>query len=339
MGAAGHSIAAPVTRPAMPSLLYIARITRFSEELAEELRSSGFHVKAFGPGEITADECWLVMTSEAVLASLQPTNSASAAGTEPGAKGMPPLTEMNAQLGSQARIWQIIERAAPPEPATHRAQPSLVAPTSNGEDRGFIPSEHRRRALTTPQHKSVETSPSLPVLEEKSALTTAIPGISPLPLLTRERSQMEPAQTSVISPAQALPGAGKIRSVFGSVTRKRYNLIWRPMAATAALLFFAVVLLTHRASTLPLTRDEMAGDTDQSTPSDADSKDSITPPTPSSTEAPSAGARQHHSDYDFVAEDFTNHFATQAHGKPSVQNPKLQRNAQNSPNQKRVVVN
>src|ERR1700694_1108269 len=78
VGAAGHSIAAPVTRPDMPSLLYIARITRFSEELAEELRSSGFHVKAFGPGEITADECWLVMTSEAVLASLQPTNSASA---------------------------------------------------------------------------------------------------------------------------------------------------------------------------------------------------------------------------------------------------------------------
>src|ERR1700730_9124041 len=144
----------------MPSLLYIARITRCSEELAEELRSSGFHVMAFGPGEITADECLLVMTSEAVLASLQPTNSASAAGTEPG--GMPPLTEMNAQLGSQARIWQIIKTAAPPEPTTHRAQPSLVAPTvrSKGEDRGFIASEHRRRALTTPQHKSVETSPS-----------------------------------------------------------------------------------------------------------------------------------------------------------------------------------
>src|ERR1700730_16140031 len=143
----------------MPSLLYIARITRCSEELAEELRSSGFHVMAFGPGEITADECLLVMTSEAVLASLQPTNSASAAGTEPGAKGMPPLTEMNAQLGSQARILHNIKPPAPPEPTTNRAQPSLVAPTvrSKGEDRGFIASEHRRRALTTPQHKSVET--------------------------------------------------------------------------------------------------------------------------------------------------------------------------------------
>jgi short-subunit dehydrogenase len=88
----------------MPSLIYIARITRFSDELAEELRSSGFHVKAFGPGEITADDCLLVMTSAAVLASHHPTNSASAAATEPGAKGMPALTEMNAQLGSQADI-------------------------------------------------------------------------------------------------------------------------------------------------------------------------------------------------------------------------------------------
>jgi len=106
----------------MPSLIYIARITGFSDELAEGLRSSGFHVKAFGPGEITADDCWLVMTSEAVLASLHPTNSAPATGTEPGAKRIPPLTEMNAQLGSQADIWHIIKTEAPPGPGTSGAQ-------------------------------------------------------------------------------------------------------------------------------------------------------------------------------------------------------------------------
>jgi hypothetical protein len=281
----------------MPSLIYIARITGFSDDLMEELRSSGLHVKAFGPGEITADDCLLVMTSEAILASLPPTHSASGAGTEPGAKGLPPLREMNAQLGSQADIWPIIKTEAPHEPAASPAQPCLVASAVESD----AEAQPRRRALAAPEHKS--------------------------------------AETSGISPAKDLPRAGKIRSVFGSVTRKRYNLIWRPIAAAAALLFFALILLTHRASTPRWTRNEMAGDTNQSTPSDRGAKDSGAPPTLSSTEAASAGARQHHSAYDFVAEDFTNHFATQGHGKPSVPNPEFKRNAQGSPNRKRIVVN
>jgi hypothetical protein len=55
----------------MPSLIYITRIQPLSAELAKALESSGVHVKSFGPGEITADECVLVMTSEAVSAGLQ----------------------------------------------------------------------------------------------------------------------------------------------------------------------------------------------------------------------------------------------------------------------------
>ena len=55
----------------MPSLIYITRIQPLSAELAQALESSGSHVKSFGPGEITADECILVMTSEAVLAGLR----------------------------------------------------------------------------------------------------------------------------------------------------------------------------------------------------------------------------------------------------------------------------
>ena len=43
----------------MPSLVYIARITRSSEELAQGLQSAGLHVKSFAPGEITGDECLL----------------------------------------------------------------------------------------------------------------------------------------------------------------------------------------------------------------------------------------------------------------------------------------
>jgi hypothetical protein len=46
----------------MPSLIYITRIRPLSAELAQALESAGSHIKSFGPGEITADECILVMT-------------------------------------------------------------------------------------------------------------------------------------------------------------------------------------------------------------------------------------------------------------------------------------
>jgi hypothetical protein len=176
----------------------------------------------------------------------------------------------------------------------------------------------------------------LPAFEEKSSLTVAIPGVSALPLLGQERPRTESAETCVLSPVKALPRArgGKIRAVFGWVPGKRDHLIWRPIAAAAALLFLALVLLTHRACTLRSTTDEMARDTDQSTRSAAESKNSLTSPPLSSAAAAPAGARQH-----LVAEDFTNHFATQAHRKPSVQNPEPKRNAQGSLNRKRVVVN
>ena len=54
----------------MPSLIYIARIKRSSDELIQGLQAAGFHVESFKPGEITADECLLVMTSEAVDAKI-----------------------------------------------------------------------------------------------------------------------------------------------------------------------------------------------------------------------------------------------------------------------------
>ena len=59
----------------MPSFVYVARVAHLSEKQAEDLRSAGFHVKAFGPGEITADDCLLVMTSEALLAGPYQTDS------------------------------------------------------------------------------------------------------------------------------------------------------------------------------------------------------------------------------------------------------------------------
>ena len=71
----------------MPSLVYITRIHPPSVEAARVLESSGFHVKSFDPGEITADECVLVMTSEAVLAGLQ----------------LAAITRAEARLGKQSR--------------------------------------------------------------------------------------------------------------------------------------------------------------------------------------------------------------------------------------------
>src|ERR1700693_6153317 len=59
----------------MPSLVYIARILNFSEELTERLKAAGFQVSSFGPGRITAGECLLVMTPEAAAAGLKPANS------------------------------------------------------------------------------------------------------------------------------------------------------------------------------------------------------------------------------------------------------------------------
>ena len=50
----------------MPSLIYITRVRPLSAQLARDFEAAGFHVKSFAPGEITADECLLVMTADAV---------------------------------------------------------------------------------------------------------------------------------------------------------------------------------------------------------------------------------------------------------------------------------
>jgi hypothetical protein len=101
----------------MPSSIYIARITRCSEELAKGLQSAGLHVKSFVSGEITADECLLVMTSKAVLANLRPANVTPRAGhaaeTSEEPEGVPPPSNMNAHLESQAAIWNRLRTAVP----------------------------------------------------------------------------------------------------------------------------------------------------------------------------------------------------------------------------------
>src|SRR6202795_5027750 len=99
----------------MPFLVYIARITRSSEELAQGLQSAGLHVKSFAPGEITGDECLLVMTSEAVLANQRSADAAPRAGhkadTSQAVESAPPPSNMNAHLGSKTEIYDRVKEA------------------------------------------------------------------------------------------------------------------------------------------------------------------------------------------------------------------------------------
>jgi hypothetical protein len=332
----------------MPSFIYIARITRSSEELAQGLRSAGLHVKSFAPGEITADECLLAITSEAVLASLQPAHEAPRAGhaaeTRQELEDVPPPPNMNAHLGSQAATWNRLKTAAAKESATSRERPSPVASKieSEPENLGFIPSEVGLRALAISQ-KSAETSQPLPVAQAGPSAKTGNPSFSPLSL-PKDRSRIGPAQNSAISFGKASRLGRSNRWVNGP----RYSLLWQTVAIAASMLIFA--------ATRPSTTDVTAGDTNQSTQFDSDSKEStqtvsglgsgppIQPPkspvTRSSTEAPKAGgAQRQQSDYDFVAEDFTNHFDLHAPSIAVLQNSELKRNAQGSVKRKRVVVN
>src|ERR1700690_3338390 len=97
----------------MPSLIYITRIRPLSPELVQDLESSGLHVKSFGPGEITADECLLVMTSEAVLAGLPLSGAASATGEAVAnrveSQARVPLQDPQEPPGSEAAIWSFIK--------------------------------------------------------------------------------------------------------------------------------------------------------------------------------------------------------------------------------------
>jgi hypothetical protein len=151
----------------MPSLIYIARIIRSSEELAKGLESAGLHVKSFAPGEITADECLLVMTSEAVFANLRPENVTPRAGhtaeTSQEAEGVPPPSSINAHVESQAGLWNRLKTAAAKESAASSEQASSLASKTEGETEslGFIPSEIRLQTLASPQKS--ETLQPLPV--------------------------------------------------------------------------------------------------------------------------------------------------------------------------------
>jgi hypothetical protein len=332
----------------MPSLIYVARITRSSEELAQGLQSAGHYVKSFAPGEITEDECLLVMTSDAVLAGLEPANAALRAGhtteTSQELVGIHPPPKMNTHLDAQAAIWNSLKTAAAKESATSRQQPSSVASktASETENLGSIPGEAGLREFATLQ-ESVETFKHLPVAQGGLSPKPDNPNHPPLSLLTEDKSRSSSAQTPATSRGMALLFGGRSRLVNG----QGYSLFWQTMAIAASMLIFGAI----RPSTTHVT----AGDTKQPTQSDSGSKESTqmasgprsratiepskSPVTRSSTKVPkAAGAHRYQSDDDFVAEDLTNHFDRQAHGVANLQNSDLKRSVEGSV-KKRVVFN
>ncbi len=158
---------APIARKhlLMPFLIYTVQITRSFEELAKGLQSAGLQVKSFASGEITADECLLVMTSEAVLANLRPANVTPRAGhaaeTSEEPEGVPPPSNMNAHLESQAAIWNRLRTVAK-ESATSREEASSSASKIDLETEGLgsIPGEIRfQRLASSPESETLQSLP------------------------------------------------------------------------------------------------------------------------------------------------------------------------------------
>jgi hypothetical protein len=308
----------------MLSLIYVARVTHSSEELVQGLQSAGLHTKAFAPGEITADECILVMTSEAVLASLQPANGAPTAGhVDRGSEGVPPPPNMNAHLESQAAIWNRLKTAAAKESATRHEWPSSVASKidSRTENVGFIASEVGLRVLAISQ-KSADQP--LPVGLARPSAKPGNPSLAPPSLPSEEKSQNSPAQTAAILFGMASRFSGRSRVVNGP----RYKLFWQTVATVASMLIFAALR--------PSTTEVTAGDTTQSTRRESGSKAETRS---QQTEVPKAAEAQlRQSDY-VVAKDFTKHFTLHAHSSATIQKSDLKRNAQGSLSHIRVVAN
>ncbi len=302
----------------MPSLVYITRIRPLSAELAQALESAGSHIKSFGPGEITADECILVMTSEAVLAGLQAAGLASLS-TEGGARGKasqatPPLQDLQKHLGTEAAVWDCIKAS--------RLSESGVGESTAASAQG-------------------------------SGLPALVPAADDLGIVASQAGlRVLAAQQNAHAAAQEGAGGNHNSGVSGRpADGQPHKRLWQPAVMAATLLTFAVVLLAGRASILSPTADIAAVDnrkpgvrTDSHAAGLARKRSTLRsqPPQPSNrSETPAnlaAEVPRHVSDYDFVAEDYTTHFDQHAQPGATPQNPDLRRGAQNRLIRKRVVV-
>ncbi len=318
----------------MPSLIYITRIRPFSAELARALESSGSHVKSFGPGEITADECILVMTSEAVLAGLRVSGLATGQGRagapSPPSQAIPPLPDIQRHFGADNAVWNSIKAAESGESTVGKtaAGPgpfsAVPAAARANNDLGFVPSQTGLRVLASAPQTVSPASQVLPAGREKDPASDRSRGVPLLPAPSTGKAARVPGQISTLS-LKRTGLADRIRSANG----QRHRRFWQPAAVAAVLLVLALVLLEGRASILP-SKAEVAAT--ESTP-----QASIRPGT-SSSPANLPGAQLRKSGDDYVAEDYTTRFDRQGHPRTTLQTPDLRPGAQSRSIPKRVVV-
>ena len=294
----------------MPSLIYITRIQSPSAELTQALESSGVHVKSFGPGEITADECVLVMTSEAVRAGVP----------EPGAesRGTPPIDAIPKHLGGDAAIWNYIKASKGSESSAGEVQAvsgqasvSMTIPAPL--NLGFVASQAGVRALAASRRLGAT---------EKKSLETSDGGRAYRP---SGRAETPGTQTFMNRADQRPPRS-----------------LWQAAALVAVLSAFAMMLLTGRDPILPVR--EMAAvengkPGERSDPSSAEAvQKAFTVTSSAKPSNPAAEARQRNSDYDFVAEDYITHFDRHSHPGVTTQARDLSRRAPTGQVRKRVVI-
>jgi hypothetical protein len=304
----------------MPSLIYIARIKSLSEELATSLRSAGCHVKSFKPGDITQDECLLVMTSEAVGATRDPQGHRAETGRT--VDVTPAALDMNEQLGSQAATWSRIKTAVTKESQAKREQVAAVASTEQPEatNLGFTPTEVGRRTVSNAQYRA-----------------------------SGEIAPIEPSRIIAVSSAAIARTLKNIRP-----TKERLCRVFRnPLSTVVAVLLFSVV---YRGLMLPSRKGiTIPREANYDTRANSDSANSllnvsaspgrtahrsIPPLTLSSAEPPSQAVdrvQRNLSHDDYVAEDFTNRFGLHAQGGSTQQNPEL-KHPQGGSIAKRIVV-
>jgi hypothetical protein len=326
----------------MPSLVYIARILNFSEELTERLKAAGFQVSSFGPGRITADECLLVMTPEAAAAGLKPANSV-AESTDASARDLglgetpKPVADINVHLRPQAAFWDILMTAG-----------SASGIGAENKNLGFIPSDVGQRIVSS-RGELTGCAPGLPAARNVPSADVIDSPVSPLPKLAKQPSTKPPQQIAEISARRV---AGSVTKAFlASTVHARKSLtdpFLRLAMAASLLVILAIIMLTNFKSTLSSSGEATALDAHHSSQADSTARVSVLTAKSSSASAlttsggdPSkvTGLPRRPADYDFVAEDFTNHLTLRGPIGVAIPNPELKHNAQGRVPRKRIVFN
>jgi hypothetical protein len=312
----------------MPSLIYVARVTPLPSRLIQHLQSAGFHVQSFGPGQITTDECLMVITPEALPAGLGPLDSAAAV-TGPAQEttcrpqDVPPLPGLRPHLGLQPTIWNSVRQFAVKGSSSRPAATAL--PISGLEPGGLASNLNGidQPALLSPPPRSASTAPLEGACTSRKRKSPILRWM--LPSL---KTRMVFARISAMFLGTA-PRSGEEVHFHGR---------WPSLAAAMALMFLAVVLLmTRRASTFGSTSTDLTNRSGRSASDLPNSAHASSLSSSGALKVPASAQRRFYDD-DFVAQDFTNHFDLRSQSRASPQNPELRGRAQSSLKPKRIVV-